>query len=52
MSTVNLVSIVLFVTVLAIGKGIKTYTKSRLREIDGLGCIHTRDAQKGSEIHI
>ena len=52
MSSINTAGILLLLGIILIGGAIKFYTNRRLKEIDGLGSVHTQDTKEEENIYI
>lgn len=52
MTVVNAIGVIVLIAVVVIGSLIKLYTRSKLAEIDGLGCFHHRESDENNNIYM
>jgi|GEM_PF-3408916 hypothetical protein len=52
MSTLNIIGIVVLVSVVLLGTGIKLCTRKKLSEMDGMGVVHTIEPEKENGIYL
>lgn len=52
MSTANIIGLVLLFLVIIVGVLLKLYTWSKLKEMDGLGTVHTQESEDDKVIYI